>query len=72
MAAIDSTFAILDVKRGRKKLARRFEAAGTRVPVTIHGYITNVHSSDDGVSIEFTIEVTDAIERVRRLRPTGR
>ena len=62
---IDSDFALLDVKRGRVKLAKRINAGETRIPVTIRGYITTVHSNDDGTSIEFQVDVTDAIERVR-------
>lgn len=65
MDKIDSTFAILDVKRGRVQLARRVNAGEKRIPVTVRGYITDVHSNDDGTSIEFTIDVTSAVERVR-------
>lgn len=61
---INSTFALLDVKRGRVSLAKRINA-GERIPVTIRGYINDVHSEDDGQSIEFSIEVTSAIERLR-------
>lgn len=62
---INSTFAILDVKRGRVELARRITRGETRIPVTIRGYIVNQHGNDDGASIEFEIEVTDAVERLR-------
>jgi hypothetical protein len=62
---IDSGFAILDVKRGRVQLARRVNRGEKRIPVTIRGYITEVHGNDDGTSIEFEVTVTDAIERVR-------
>lgn len=62
---INSDFAILDVKRGRAMLAKRVNSGENRIPVTIRGYIVNVHGNDDGTSIEFEIEVTDAIERVR-------
>lgn len=61
---ISSNFAILDVMHGRVKLAKRVNA-GERIPVTIRGYIDTVHGSDDGTSIEFSIDVTDAVERVR-------
>jgi hypothetical protein len=61
---IQSTFCLLDVKRGRKKLAKffNFEAApeGLRIPVTITGYVTGVWGNDDGESQEFTVEVTKA------------
>jgi hypothetical protein len=63
--SIDSGFAILDVKRGRVELARRVNKGEKRIPVTIRGYITDVNSNDDGTSIEFAIEVTGAVERVR-------
>lgn len=71
MEKIDSTFAILDVKRGRVKLAKRVNEMLARgyflhgIPVTVRGYIVNVHGNDDGTSIEFEIEVTDAVERLR-------
>ena len=63
---ITSDFAILDVKTGRKALAKHFEKRpGTghcpeelRIPVTITGFISGQNSRDDGVSIEFTIDVT--------------
>lgn len=62
---IDSDFAILDVKRGRVKLAKRVTAGETHIPVTIRGFITDVHSNDDGTSIEFTLKVSSAVERLR-------
>jgi len=62
---INSDFAILDVKRGRVELARRVNKGETRIPVTIRGYITDVNSRDDGTSIEFAIDVTEAVERLR-------
>lgn len=62
---INSNFAILDVKRGRVELARRINRGENRIPVTIRGYITDINSRDDGTSIEFGIEVTDAVERMR-------
>lgn len=62
---ISSTFAILDVMRGRVELARRINRGDDRIPVTVRGYIVRQHGNDDGTSIEFEIEVTDAIERLR-------
>lgn len=62
---INSDFAILDVKRGRKGLAKRIEAGETRIPVTIRGFIIDQNSYDDGTSIEFAIDVTSAVERER-------
>jgi hypothetical protein len=64
MEKIDSDFAILDVMRGRAALAKRV-AKGERIPVTIRGYLNNVNSHDDGVSIEIALEVTDVYERSR-------
>jgi hypothetical protein len=65
---IDSEFCFLDVKRGRVALAKRINqmrgfGLKPRIPVTIRGYITDVASQDDGTSIEFTVEVTSAVER---------
>lgn len=67
---IDSDFALLDVKRGRVRLARRLnqeKALGLspRIPVTIRGYITDAWGGDDGTSIEFEVEVTSAVERLK-------
>lgn len=62
---INSTFALLDVKHGRLKLAKRVNAGEDRIPVTIRGHIVNVWSADDGTSIEFEVQVSDAVERVR-------
>ena len=62
---LSSEFALLDVKNGRKKLAKHFkqrprlgECPETmRVPVIIHGYIDGIWGNDDGVSQEFEIVV---------------
>lgn len=64
---IDSDFAILDVKKGRKKLAKKMPqgagmlAGDERIPITIHGYITHQTGSDDGVSIEFGVDVEKVV-----------
>jgi len=66
---ITSNFAILDVKVGRKALAKLIGERSKRsynVPVTITGVIDTVHSKDDGVSIEFALDVSD----VRLGKPT--
>ena len=57
---IKSNFAILDVKKGRKKLVRHFDECPKRprIPILIEGYIDGQHSEDDGTSIEFSVEVT--------------
>ena len=67
---IDSGFCFLDVKRGRVNLAKRINklkgfGAPVRIPVTIRGHITDISSQDDGTSIEFEVEVSEAVERVR-------
>lgn len=54
---LKSEFALLDVKSGKKKLARHFEKGGERIPVTIHGFITHQWGVDDGISIEFEVAV---------------
>lgn len=54
---LKSNFAILDVKSGRKGLAKAI-AKGLRVPVTIVGWIDCQHDNDDGISIEFQVDVT--------------
>lgn len=54
---LQSKFAMLDVMRGRKQLSKVMQD-GTRVPVTIRGYITHQDSRDDGISIQFGVEVT--------------
>jgi len=60
---IGSDFAILDVKKGRRALAKHFDPAPKlgpcppelRIPVTITGYVDRQHSRDDGTSIEFAV-----------------
>ena len=61
---IDSTFAIIDVKKGRAALKKRVQALGKdcAIPVLIRGYIDAVHSGDDGISIEFSVQVESAEE----------
>lgn len=65
---LQSDFALLDVKRGRKQLDRMVEKNGLsggrthdlpkRIPVVIRGWITHRHGRDDGESQEFGIEVS--------------
>lgn len=61
---LESDFALLDVKRGRKALAKRMPPGSNslpkdkRIPVTIRGYISHRHGADDGTSIEFGVDVT--------------
>ena len=62
-----SNFAILDVQgSGRHKLAERMPPGSRRlpkeerIPVVITGFIDHQHGSDDGISIEFGVDVTEA------------
>ena len=55
---IDSGFAIIDVKKGRKALKHYVESRyGQRVKVHLEGYIDQVHGNDDGISQEFQMIV---------------
>ena len=61
MTKLNSSFAILDVKQpDHMKLRDRINGNNSRIPVVIHGYITDIGGSYDGVSQEFTIEVESA------------
>jgi len=62
-APFKSDFALLDVKAGRKALAKRI-AKGERIPVVIRGTICGQWSRDDGTSIEFEIGVS-SVEEVK-------
>jgi hypothetical protein len=61
---LQSDFALLDVKHGRKALAKLMPNGSNtlpkeeRIPITIRGFISYRHGSDDGVSIEFGVDVT--------------
>lgn len=55
----DSSFALLDVKKCRKALARRL--LDGPIPVTIKGQIVSQWGDDDGKSIEFEVNV-DSVE----------
>jgi hypothetical protein len=52
-----SDFVLIDVKRGRHKLAKLVEDHKHKIPVTITGYIIGTWSGDDGTSIEFEVDV---------------
>lgn len=64
---IDSDFALLDVKKGRKRLAKKMPSgagvlkADERIPIVIHGFISHQASNDDGVSIEFAVDVEKVV-----------
>ena len=51
-----SSYGILDIEKGRKALAKHLKANGG-LPVLIHAVLTDPYGSDDGVSIEFNMEV---------------
>lgn len=61
---LTSKFALLDVTRGRKALSKKMPPASRplpddqRIPVVIRGFISHQHGCDDGVSIEFGVDVT--------------
>jgi len=57
---ISSGFALLDVKKGRDALKRHFDNGGEPLDVVITGRVYDVHGMDDGVSREFSVEVTGA------------
>jgi hypothetical protein len=54
---ISSDFAILDVKKGRTKLAKYFKDNKPPLAVTIEAEIVYPSGSDDGTSIEFAMAV---------------
>ncbi len=62
---LDSKFALLDVKKGRRKLSKYFENGGKPIPVTIRGFIVDQNSGDDVTSIEFVVDVKSAKVRKR-------
>lgn len=53
---ISSSYAILDIEKGRKALVKHLSKYGA-VKVTIEALITDPFGSDDGVSIEFNMDV---------------
>ena len=61
--SIDCGFAIIDVKRGRKALAKRL-ARGEEIEFVMRGKLFNGKpwSKDDGVSIEFAADVETIVE----------
>lgn len=74
---LKSTFALLDVTAGRKKLDKMMPPGsqslpdGERIPVVIHGWISHRHGSDDGISQEFGVDVTK-VEVIESLQHKGR
>lgn len=55
------TFALVDVKGGRKVLSELVEDHTYKIPITISGWVTGEWSGDDGTSREFEIDVTESI-----------
>ena len=61
---LDSAHAVLDVKLGRQKLKSVLqERLGRKIPVTIKGHLVQV-GNDDGVSIEFIVDVDSAVVKL--------
>lgn len=66
---ITSDFAIIDVKRGRRELAR-FIGNGGKVLVRAEVLLDSVNSRDDGTSIEFSGSVTSiSLTSVSEVQP---
>lgn len=55
------TFALVDVKGGRKALAKLVKDHTTKIPITLSGHIISEWSDDDGTSIEFEVDVNKAV-----------
>lgn len=60
MPRLQSTYGILDVMKGRKKLAKHLTKHGP-VRVTIEAVIVEEHGYDDGESIEFCMDVYSVV-----------
>ena len=58
---ISSDFAILDVKKGRAKLAKYFKDKKPALAVTIEAEILYPSGTDDGVSTEFAMFVKSVV-----------
>jgi len=59
MKPLHTNFAIVDVQRGRKALAKQIKAGKTfRVHLIVD--LDTQHSRDDGTSIEFSGDVVEA------------
>lgn len=54
-----TNFALVDVKSGRGALDKIVRDHEYKLPITLKGYITGTWSGDDGVSMEFEIDVTN-------------
>lgn len=58
MPKTTAKFATIDIKRGRKAVAKIVADKTKKIPITLHGYILGQWSGDDGTSIEFQIDIT--------------
>jgi hypothetical protein len=73
---IHSDFALLDVQAGRKALITKLGGGGwpKGIPVVVTGYINAMHGPDDGVSQQFSVQVTDVVlprsDRARKAPPS--
>lgn len=61
-APFKSDFAILDVKKGRGALYKRFEKSSKPIRVRVDMTIDRAHGRDDGVSMEFSCTVLSVKE----------
>ena len=74
MKTLNSTFAILDVRRkDNLPLAKRLRGAPVdiRIPVVIRGNIVSTWGKDDGISQEFGVDVTHAVETTEYIEAGG-
>lgn len=55
---LESDFAVLDIKKGRRSLLQACKR-GESTKVTITGFIEEPWGDDDGVSQEFTLNIRD-------------
>ena len=66
---IKCEYAFIDVTTGRSKLTKLLRGVPPigpcpttlRIPVALTGYVTRIHSNDDGVSREFLVDVENAV-----------
>lgn len=54
---IKSDFAILDVKKGRKRLRKHFELCGPPIKINLAAEIVGTWGGDDGTSQEFELRI---------------
>jgi len=54
---IKAAWGVIDVQHGRRKLAKRIQA-GETFDILIHATVNEINSDDDGVSIEFGMDIS--------------